>query len=318
MGHIAARLGRAVVVVLGVTFCTFALLAMAPNDAAERRAGVNATPEVIAEIRSEMGLDDPLPVRYLRWLGDAVQLDFGDSVGREGYTVVDLIRTALPKTLEIMVLAELIALGVAVPLALAAARRPGGRVDRFAGSAVFVLLAVPTFVFGIYLQYLFGVRLGWFPVITNNLPGFESDPLGNLRAYFLPALTLASALVAIYVRILRGDLIETMQQDYVMLAQARGIDDRRLLWRHVLRPSSINTVTAIGLQVAGLIGGAFVIEALFAIPGIGRLLIDAVGQGDYNVVAAIVTLVSVGYVAVSTAIDVIYSLIDPRIRLASA
>ena len=138
------------------------------------------------------------------------------------------------------------------------------------------------------------------------------------RAYFLPSLTLASALIAIYVRILRGDVIETMQQDYVMLAQARGISDRRLLWRHVLRPSSINTMTAIGLQVAGFIGGAFVIEALFAIPGIGRMLIDSVGQGDTNTVAAIVTLVSVGYVAVNMLVDVVYSLIDPRIRHAAA
>ena len=291
---------------------------MAPGDPAEQRAGMNATPEVVAQLRGEMGLDDPLPVRYLRWLGDAVRFDFGESLGRDGFTVTELVRTALPKTLEIMVLAELLALSIAVPLALAAARRPGGGVDRFAGSAVFVLLAVPTFVFGIYLQYLFGVRLGWFPVISNDLPGFERDPLGNLQAYFLPSLTLASALIAIYVRILRGDVIETMQQDYVMLAQARGISDRRLLWRHVLRPSSINTMTAIGLQVAGLIGGAFVIEALFAIPGIGRLLIDSVGQGDTNTVAAIVTLVSVGYVAVNMLVDVVYSLIDPRIRHAAA
>lgn len=316
--HVLARIARGGLVVIGVTFCTFALLTLAPGDPAAQRAGLNATPEVIAQVRAEMGLDRPMPVRFVNWLGDAVRFDFGESVGRTGFRVSELIRTALPKTLEIMVLAEIIALGVAVPLALAAARRPGGRIDRFAGSAVFVLLAVPTFVFGIYLQYLFGVRLGWLPVIANNLPGLFSDPLGNLRQYLLPSVTLASALVAIYVRILRGDLIETMQQDYVMLAQARGISDRRLLWRHVLRPSSINTLTALGLQVAGLVGGAFVIEVLFAIPGVGRLLIDAVGQGDYNVVAAIVALVSVGYVAVNTVIDIAYSMIDPRIRLASA
>jgi peptide/nickel transport system permease protein len=318
MRHVAARVGRAVVVVLAVTFCTFALLTMAPGDPAEQRAGMNATPEVVAEIRSEMGLDDPLLVRYLRWLGDAVRFDFGEAIGRQGFSVATLIRTSLPKTLELMALAELIALGVAVPLALTAARKPGGRIDQLAGSSVFLLLAIPTFVFGIYLQYVFGVRLGWFPVIASDMPGFERDPLGNLHQYLLPSITLASALIAIYVRILRSDVIETMQQDYIMLAQARGIDDRRLLFRHVLRPSSINTVTAVGLQVAGLIGGAFVIEVLFAIPGIGRLLIDSVGQGDYNVVAAIVALVSVGYVAINTVIDVIYSVLDPRIRHATA
>jgi peptide/nickel transport system permease protein len=316
MSHIAIRVGRGLLIVIGVTFCTFALLSMAPGDPAAQRAGLNATPEVVEQMRDEMGLDDPLPVRYINWLGDAVTFDFGESVARQGFTASELIRTALPKTIEIMVLAELIALGVAVPLALAAARRPGGPIDRLAGSSVFILLAVPTFVVGIYLQYVLGVRLGWFPVVSNEMPGFESDPLGNLHQYFLPSLTLSTALIAVYVRILRGDVIDTMQQDYVMLAQARGIDDRRLLWHHVLRPSSINTVTAIGLQIAGLIGGAFVIEVLFAIPGIGRLLIDSVGQGDYNVVAAIVALVSVGYVVINTIIDVIYSLIDPRIRLA--
>lgn len=316
MSHVAGRLARGVVIVIGVTFCTFALLSMAPGDPAAQRAGLNATPEVVEQIRDEMGLNDPLPMRYVQWLGNAVTFDFGESVARQGFESSDLIRTALPKTIEIMVLAELMALAVAIPLALAAARRPGGPVDRFAGSSVFILLAIPTFVFGIYLQYVLGVQLGWFPVISNNMPGFNSDPLGNLHQYFLPALTLSTALIAVYVRILRGDVIDTMQQDYVMLAQARGIDDRRLLFRHVLRPSSINLVTAIGLQVAGLIGGAFVIEVLFAIPGIGRLLIDSVGQGDYNVVAAIVALVSVGYVVINTLIDVLYSLIDPRIRRA--
>jgi peptide/nickel transport system permease protein len=314
VSHIGRRLGRGILIVLGVTFCTFALLSLAPGDPAAQRAGLNATPEVVDQIRDEMGLNDPLVVRYVRWLGDAARFDFGESVARQGFSANELIRTALPKTIEIMVLAELMALAIAIPLALFAARRPGGPLDRIAGSSVFVLLAVPTFVFGIYLQYLFGVRLGWFPVISNDMPGFESDPLGNLHQYFLPALTLTTALVAVYVRILRGDVIDTMQQDFVMLAQARGIDDRRLLWRHVLRPSSINLVTAIGLQVAGLIGGAFIIEVLFAVPGIGRLLIDSVGQGDYNVVAAIVALVSVGYVVINTLIDVLYTLIDPRIR----
>lgn len=318
MTTIVSRIGRGALVVVAVTFLTFVLLDMAPGDPARMRAGLNATPEVVAEIRSEMGLDDPMPVRYGRWLGNAVQFDFGESSAREGFDTTSLIRTALPKTIEIMVLAEVIALGVSIPLALAAARKPGGRIDRFAGSTVFVLLAVPTFVFGIYLQYVFGVRFGWFPVISSNMPGFERDPLGNLHQYLLPGLTLSSALIAVYVRILRSDVIDTMQQDYVLLAQARGIDDRRLMGRHVLRPSSINTLTNIGLQVAGLIGGAFVVEVLFAIPGMGRLLIDSVGLGDYNTVAAIVALVSVGYVLINTLIDVLYAVIDPRIRVAAA
>ncbi len=312
--RIGRRVARFVLVFFVVTFFTFFLLDRAPGDPAELKAGLNATPEVVEEIRADLGLDDPFLVRYANWVLDAIRLDFGDSLVTEGFTSWELIRETLPKTLELMILAEIMALAMAVPLAIHAARRPGGWVDKWASAGAFALLALPAFVLGIYLSYVFGVRLGWLPTIVDDLPGFNDDPLENLRQMFLPSFTLALNLVAVYLRLLRSDLIDTLQQDYIMLAQARGLHERRVLWRHALRPSSVNLTTAVGLNVAGLIGGAFIIETLFAINGMGRLTILRVGLEDYPVVAAVVAILTVAYVTLNFAVDLLYRVIDPRIR----
>ncbi len=164
------------------------------------------------------------------------------------------------------------------------------------------------------MSYVFGVKLGWFPTIVDNLPGLNDDPLGNLRQMLLPSLTLALNLVAVYLRLLRSDLIETLQEDYVMLAQARGLSERRVMWRHVLRPSSLNFTTAVGLNVAGLVGGALIIEILFAINGMGSLVIRSVLLEDFNVVAAIVAILTIAYVSLNFIVDLLYAWLDPRIR----
>ncbi len=311
---IVRRALRLVFVFFVVTFVTFVLLDRTPGDPAERAAGLNATAEVIEAKRIELGLDGSLWERYTRWLGNAVQLDFGESVALQGFSSWDLIRESLPKTLELMILAELIAIGIAVPLAIAAARRPGGVVDTVGSSTAFGLLALPSFVLGIYMSYVFGVKLGWFPTIVDNLPGLNDDPIENLRQMLLPSVTLALNLVAVYLRLLRSDLIETLQEDYVMLAQARGLSERRIMWRHVLRPSSLNFTTAVGLNVAGLVGGAFIIEVLFAINGMGNLVIRSVLAEDFNVVAAIVAILTVAYVSLNFIVDLLYAWLDPRIR----
>jgi peptide/nickel transport system permease protein len=314
LSALSRRIGRLLLVFVVVTFFTFFLLDQAPGDPAALRAGLNPTPEALAEIRTELGLDDPLIVRYGNWLSDAVRLDFGDSLIIDGFSSWDLISESLPKTFELMVLAEIMAISIAVPLAMASARRPGGWLDRVSSAGAFALLALPAFVLGVYFSFLFGVKLGWFPTIIDNLPSIFSDPLGNLHQMFLPALILALNLVAVFLRLLRSDMIDTLQQDYVMLAQARGLSERRIMWRHVLRPSSLTFMTAVGLNVAGLIGGAFIIEILFAINGMGRLAINSVALEDYPVVAAIVALLTVAYVAVNFIVDLLYSVLDPRIR----
>lgn len=311
---ILRRALRLVFVFFVVTFVTFFLLDRTPGDPAERVAGLNATPEVVAQIRIDLGLDGSLWERYLTWLGNAVRLDFGDSIVLQGFSSWDLIRESLPKTLELMILAELIAIGIAVPLAIASARRPGSWVDNLSSSSAFGLLALPSFVLGIYMSYVFGVQLGWFPTIVENLPGLNDDPIENLRQMLLPSITLALNLVAVYLRLLRSDLIETLQEDYVMLAQARGLSERRIMWRHVLRPSSLNFTTAVGLNVAGLVGGAFIIEVLFAINGMGNLVIRSVLLEDFNVVAAVVAILTIAYVSLNFIVDVLYAWLDPRIR----
>ena len=312
--RVLKRFARLILVFVVVTFFTFFLLDRAPGDPVAARAGLNATPEALAEIRADLGLDDPLIVRYGNWLGDALRLDFGDSVVLEGFSSWDLISEALPNTVQLIVLAEIMAIGISVPLAIASARRPGGWIDKLASGGAFGLLALPAFVLGIYLAFFFGVQLGWFPTIVDDLPSFFSDPLGNLHQMFLPSLTLALNLVAVYLRLLRTDMIDTLQQDYVMLAQARGLSDRRIMWRHVLRPSSLNFMTAAGLQIAGLIGGVFIVEVLFAINGMGRLVIFSVVLEDFAVVAAIVALLTVSYVVLNFIVDLLYSRVDPRIR----
>lgn len=314
MAIVLRRLARLIFVFFVVTFVTFFLLDRSPGDPAERFAGLNATPEVIEGLREELGLNGSLFERYFRWLGNAATFDFGDSIAIRGFSAWDLIRESLPKTVELMVLAELMAIGMAVPLALASARRPGGLVDKLSSSVAFGLLALPSFVLGIYMSFLFGVKLGWFPTIVDNLPGLNDRPLENLRQMIIPSLTLALNLVAVYLRLLRSDLIETLQEDYVMLAQARGLTERRIMWRHVLRPSSLNFTTAVGLNVAGLIGGAFIIEVLFAINGMGRLVIQSVVLEDFNVVAAVVAILTVAYVSLNFIVDLLYTLLDPRIR----
>jgi len=304
---------RLVVVAFVVSLVTFALLDSAPGDQAALQAGFNATPERIEEIRDELGLNDPFLQRYWDWVSGVIEGDFGTSVVND-QPVSALIGNALPHTLELMILAQLMALMIAVPAAIYAAQRPGGWFDRASGAVSFGFLALPAFVLGIYLGYIFAVQLGWLPAVATDLPSIFDDPRENLRQMFLPSLTLALNLVAVYLRLLRTDLIATLQQDYVLLAQARGYTRRRVLWRHAFRPSSLSLLTAVGLNTAGLIGGALVVEILFAIPGMGRLAVAAIFSEDYDVVMAVVLLLSVGFIIINFMVDSLYAVVDPRIR----
>ena len=314
MRELAARFGRLLVVVTIVSFFTFLLLNSAPGDPAVTLAGLNASPEVVEQLREDLGLNDPFLVRYGRWVGDALRGDLGESYRTPGVSTTSLINTAIPNTLELMVLAQIMALLISVPAAIAASRRPGGLFDRASSSLAFAFLALPSFVLGIYLTYAFATRWSLLPTVATDLPSLFSDPLANLEQMILPSLTLALALVAVYLRLLRTDLVNTLQEDYVLLAQARGVPDRRILWRHALRPSSLNLLTAFGLNTGALIGGALVIEILFAIPGMGRLMVTGAFGEDYSVVQGAALVFTVAYVLINFLIDLIYYVLDPRIR----
>jgi peptide/nickel transport system permease protein len=218
----------------------------------------------------------------------------------------------LPISLELMVLAQIVALAIGVPLAIICAARSGGPFDRFMTGTAFGMLSVPTFLSAILLIYLFAVELRWLPA-TGYVP-FSEDPAKNLRFMVLPALTLALAEWPGIMRVLRSDMIATLQEDYIALARAKGLKASRILFVHALKPSSLTLVTIRGMNIGRLIGGAVIVETIFALPGIGRLLVGAIGTRDLIILQGVVLLVGAGFVLLNFIVDMLYAALDPRIR----
>ena len=310
---IASRLTRLVLTLLCVTFISFMLLNILPGDAVNALIPIDAQQdrEFVEQVREEFGLNDPLMVRYGRWLGDAVQGDLGDSMVTSR-PVTDEITHRLPITFELMFVSVGLSLLLAVPLGVFSAYREGRRPDRvISGFTQFQLSMVP-FVTGLILIYVFALKLGWVPATGWNR---LSNGLGpNLKTVALPALSLAITEVAIYTRILRSDMILTLKENYVLSARAKGLTNRFILFRHGLRPSILTLVTVIALSMGSLIAGVVVIEYLFAIPGIGRRILTGIFQRDLYMVQGITVLITIAYVFVNTVADIVYTVIDPRIR----
>jgi peptide/nickel transport system permease protein len=299
-------------VLLIVTFGTFALMALLPGDPAVAILGPGAaTPENIAIVRSDLGLDKPLPVRYVQWMGRAAQGDLGVSY-RTGEVVAKAVRQRIAVSLELAVLAQTLALLIAVPSGVWAGYRANRPFDRTASAGAFGLVAMPQFVMGIILIAVFGVWLKWFP-IADYVPLSESV-IGNLKSMVLPAFTLALPLAGLYTRVLRADVALTAQSEHVMLARASGLPTRRIIGHHILRGSSLGLLTVIGLNVSFLLGGAVIVERLFSLPGIGRLLLESVVTHDFVMVQGCVLIVALTYVVVNIIIDVLLRVLDPRLR----
>ena len=276
--YVLRRLPSLLATLFAVSLLTFLMTSLLPGDPALQILGAdNATPEAIAAVRADLGLDDPLPVRYLAWIGDALTGDFGRSY-RTNEPVAEAIIDRLPVTAEVGILAIIIALLVAIPVGMLSAYRAGTRTDKIISSTSFGLLAVPNFMVAIFLILIFAVGLGVLP--ATGWTNFTDDPVQNLKTALLPALSLAIAEMAVYTRLLRTDMIATLQQDFVTMARVKGVSNRRILFRHALRPSSFSLMTVAGVQVGAIIGGSVVIETLFALPGVGRLLLDSVVQRD--------------------------------------
>lgn len=302
-------------VLLAVTALSFFMLRLLPGDTARVVCGISCDEAGYQQTRADLWLNDPVPVQYVRWLGKTLTGDMGISA-RNKQPVSEAIKERLPVTLELLIYSQLIALGVAIPLGLIAAQRAGGIFDRVSTTVAFGLLSIPSFVVAILLILIFAVNLGWFPSV--GYVKFSEDPLENLHDLFLPALTLAVAEMAVYMRLLRTDLIATLQEDYITMAKAKGITSRRVLLRHAFRPSTFSLVTVAGLNFGRLIGGAFIVEVIFAINGIGRYIVDGILGRDYIPVQGGVVVVAVAYVLINFAIDLLYAVIDPRIRHARA
>jgi peptide/nickel transport system permease protein len=311
LGFVAQRLLYLVPVLVAVSLLTFLIASLLPGDLAYVILGDQATPEKVAALRHDMGLDQPIWWRYLSWLGNVLQGDFGRSF-RTGQTVLQAVMERLPVSLELMLLAQLGALAIGIPLAIACAVRSGSAFDRFMTGSAFSMLSVPAFLSAILLIYLFAVELRWLPA-TGYVP-FSEEPVGNLRCFLLPALTLALGEWPVLMRVLRSDMIATLQEDYIAMARAKGLKPSRILLVHALKPSSLTLVTVTGINIGRLIGGTVIVESIFALPGIGRLLLGAIFTRDLIILQGVVLFVACGYVLMNFVVDMLYAVLDPRIR----
>lgn len=313
MQQLLRRLPMMVATLLVVSFLTFLLTSLLKGDPAVVILGPEGAkdPVAVATVREDLHLDDPLPARYVNWLGDAVTGDLGRSY-RTGQEVTDAISERLPVTLEVGALAILLALATAIPLGTLSAFRAGGLADRIITGTSFGLLAVPSFMMAILLIWILAETLGWLP--ATGWVRLTDDPLENLRTAIMPALALAIGEFAVYTRLLRADMITTLQQDSITMARAKGIPTRRILFRHALRPSSFSLMTVVGLQVGAIIGGAVIVETLFALPGVGRLLVDSILQRDLIMVQGVALVIAISFVVINFIVDLLYTALDPRIR----
>lgn len=311
LNFVVRRLLAILPVLLAVSLLTFLIASLLPGDLALVILGDQATPENVAALRRDMGLDQPLWWRYLSWLGHVLQGDLGRSF-RTGQTVLQAVSERIPVSLELMLMAEFIGLLIGVPVAIACAARAGGAFDRFMTGSAFAMLSMPSFLTAILLIYLFAVELRWLPA-TGYVP-FTEEPLSNLRFFVLPALTLALAEWPGIMRVLRSDMIATLQEDYIALAKAKGLKPSRILFVHALKPSSLTLVTVTGINIGRLLGGTLIVESIFALPGIGRLLVGAIYTRDLVILQGVVLLVACGFVIVNFIVDMLYAVLDPRIR----
>jgi peptide/nickel transport system permease protein len=318
MRFVAKRLLQLIPVLLIVSFLTFMLLNLLPggtDQLAVTVAGPAAEPEQLEQVKADLNLDDPLLQRYADWLGGAATGDLGRSY-INSVDVSELVRQRAPVSLQLMVYAQVIALVVAIPLGVLAAYRADSRTDRALSTGAYGLLSVPNFIMGILLVYLFALSFNLFPA-TGSVK-FSDDPGEHFKSLFLPSVTLAVGLIAIYMRLLRTDMIATLQEDYIGMAKAKGMPTRHILLRHAFRPSSFSLLTVAGIAVGNLIGGALIVEQIFGLHGLGELLIFSIFQRDFLVVQGVVVVICVTFVLANFVIDLLYGFLDPRIRHARA
>jgi peptide/nickel transport system permease protein len=302
---------RLICVVLAVTAITFLLVNLLPGDVAYVIGGENATLQDIQTIRHELGLDRNVVKRYFIWLGNLVRGDFGKSyLTRE--PVLEAIVARLPVTIELLVISQFLALIFALPAGIVSAYRNGTFLDRFVSATGFATLSIPSFVMALLTIYLFSIRLQWLPA-TGYTPLFDG-PWANIKSFILPGLSIALIEWVVLMRVLRSDMITTLQQNFILMARAKGLPPWKVLLHHALRPSSFTLITVLGIQIGRYIGEAVIVETIFALPGIGRLLVNAIYDRDYMMVQGCILLVTVGYVAINSVVDILYTVLDPRIR----
>lgn len=312
MKTIALRVGQVLIVLVLVTLLTALLINLLPGDPVEVIIpfGSEDQREVL---REDLGLDKSLPEQYATWLGNFLTGDFGNYYRQSKVDPVsERVTASAPVSILLVFYAQALALIIAIPLGVLTAQRAGSKFDRATNTTMFGLLSIPNFVLGYLLSYFVGVQLGWLPAV--GYTRITEDFGEHVKSMILPAVSLAVGQIAVYMRLLRTDLVATLQEDFVLMAKAKGLKPRRVMWRHALRPSSLTLLTVAGLNVGTLLGGALIIEIIFDIPGMGTLLFEAIGERQYVALQSLVALIAVAYVAVNVTVDILYRILDPRIR----
>jgi peptide/nickel transport system permease protein len=329
--YLLRRLAIAVPILVGVSLAVFLMLHTAGGDPAELRLGLRADPESVARLRREMGLERPLAIQYLDFLAGAVRGDLGRSY-RSNTPVTDELRARFPATIELALAAMLLALAIGLTMGTLAAVRKHSVFDYTSTVGALLGVSIPTFWLGLILIIVFGLWLRWLPISGRVDPRLGADPAtpflafaslvrgdwpvarDALRHLVLPAITLAGWPAAIVARMTRASLLEAMGQDYARTARAKGLRERAILLRHAFRNALIPVVTVAGLEFGTLLGGAVVTETVFAWPGVGQLTVAAIGARDYQVVLGVVLLLATVFVLLNLLVDLLYALLDPRIR----
>ncbi|MER9007628.1 ABC transporter permease [Mesorhizobium sp. M0862] len=309
--YILRRLVSTVAVMAMVGVFVFLLLRLAPGDPAAIIAGKSATAEMIAGIRERLGLNDPMPVQFIHWVRDMLGGDFGTSIFA-GRPVLELISQRLEPTLSLSILTMILSVSVGVSFGVLAAWRTGGLVDRLLAAFSALGYSVPVFVIGYFLIYLFAIRTHWLPV-QGYVP-FDGGPRPWFVHLILPTVALSLGYVAFIARVTRASMLEVLSEDYMRTAAAKGASSYAMLFHHALKNAGVPILTAIGISFAYLIGGVVLTETVFNIPGIGRLVVDAINNRDYPIIQSVLILTSGLYVLINLTVDLAYTLIDPRIR----
>ena len=315
MRVIAFKLVKLVAVIFVVSLLTFVMTRNLGGDPVVQKLGPQAgDPESYAAVEHELGLDRPFVVQYVDWLWNAMQGDLGRSYNNN-QEVSKSLQQRLPVTLELLILAQLFSILIAVPLGIYCAYKQNSRIDRVITSMSFGVLSIPGFALAIVLVYFFAVQ--WNLVPATGYTRLTEDVGENLRTVFLATVVLTLPLAAVYTRLLRSDMIANLHEDFILVAKSKGLPTWHILFRHALRPSSFSLLTVFGINFGTLLGGSVIVEYLFALPGVGSLAVESIGRRDYLVTQGVVLLIAFAFVIANFVVDVLYSVLDPRIRRAA-
>ncbi|HQY31891.1 MAG TPA: ABC transporter permease [Thermomicrobiales bacterium] len=310
--YILRRLILLIPVILIVGIVVFMLVHLTPGDPAQVILGDSATPEALANLREELGFNDPLPIQFLHWFGGVLRLDFGDSIFI-GVPVTQAIADRLQPTVLLTTYALFFQILIGVPAGVISAVRHNSIIDRFFTIVAISGAATPTFFLGILLILFFAVRLRWLP--SGGYVPITEDPAAHFRAMIMPAFALGFSSAGLLARLVRSSMLDVLREDYVRTAFAKGLEERAVVVGHALRNALIPALTVIGTSVGALLGGAVVTETVFTIPGMGRLVVQSISRRDYPVIQGAVMLIAVTYVLINLFVDLLYVYIDPRVRL---